>query len=362
MSELNLSTETLQIKNTTMSVFDEAGIYINCKRVFYAYFNELPNILTLKNIQYEKAIDWIEQEFKSSILKSHYRLSDRSKNKMVNIIYVFKNELVVDIENDSVVTILFSKNTESKANDIATGIKKLRRRENNYKTVHLIAESRYGLELLPIKSKKPSLDINQNYNDDFPAVHKRIMSSLKENDKSGLVLLHGIPGTGKSTYIRYLIHALKKTVIFLPPKIAANMDSPSMTSLLIDNRNSIFIIEDAEELIASREGKGDSCISMLLNLTDGMLGESLGIQVICTFNTSLKNIDKALLRKGRLIASYEFKELDQNKASNLLTNLGIKSCNLNQAVALSEIYNMDASHCFETSKRVIGFLTHNSSN
>lgn len=67
-----------------------------------------------------------------------------------------------------------------------------------------------------------------------------------------------------------------------------------------------IVIEDAEDLLVSRDTNHNSGISMLLNLTDGLLGQSLGIQVICTFNTHVSNIDRALLRKGRLIALYEF--------------------------------------------------------
>ena len=37
----------------------------------------------------------------------------------------------------------------------------------------------------------------------------------------------------------------------------------------------------------------------------------------------LQNIDKALLRKGRLIAEYEFNELDVNKSNKLLKKINI---------------------------------------
>ena len=116
-----------------------------------------------------------------------------------------------------------------------------------------------------------------------------------------------------------------------------------MTSFLIDNPNSVIIIEDAEELIKSREGRGDANISMLLNLTDGILGESLGIQVVCTFNTNVRNIDRALMRKGRLIASYEFHHLAVPKTIALLEKLGHKQKNKNNELTLAEIYCMNES-------------------
>ena len=35
------------------------------------------------------------------------------------------------------------------------------------------------------------------------------------------VLLYGKPGTGKTSYIRFLIASLKKNIIFLPPNMAS---------------------------------------------------------------------------------------------------------------------------------------------
>lgn len=124
----------------------------------------------------------------------------------------------------------------------------------------------------------------------------------------------------------------------------------------MSSRNSIIIIEDAEELIVSRDGALNSSISMLLNLTDGLLGACLGIQFICTFNTPLSNIDQALMRKGRLIALYEFKALEPMKAANLIVKLGRSEASSEGAMTLADIYHLDSPGyvaCWES--RNIGF-------
>ena len=143
----------------------------------------------------------------------------------------------------------------------------------------------------------------------------------------------------------------------MPSGIARNLESPALISLLIDNPNSVLVIEDAEDLITSRETNLNSGISMLLNLTDGLLGESLGIQVICTFNTQIGNIDKALLRKGRLMAMYDFKPLAPNKANQLLNELNAHDHFTQQPMTLAEIFNIQEEG-FEFSKsrkQKIGF-------
>ncbi len=346
------------IRNKSFSVFDESGVYISGKRIFFSYFESLPSVMFIRNIHSEKAIQWVEQNLGDIIVHRHYKVKSLTKTKFVNVVFVLKNELVIDIEDDSIVALLFTENSKKEAKAFEIALRKLTKRGSHSRSINLITESRFGLDLLPIKCTKPKLDLSLNYNDDLIDTHKHLIQELNRKNKSGLVLLHGIPGSGKSTYIRYLIHSIKKTVIFLPPKIAAHLDSPSMTSLLVENPKSIFIIEDAEELIKSREGKNDSCISMLLNLTDGMLGDSLGIQVICTFNTNVKNIDKALLRKGRLITSYEFKELQANKSKILLKRLGVNNYIADNNMTLAEIYNSyEKPTQIDNIAKHIGFLT-----
>ena len=115
-----------------------------------------------------------------------------------------------------------------------------------------------------------------------------MVKQLNKKDTNGFYLFHGQSGTGKSTYIKYLIHQLKKKVIFISPKMAGELDNLSMTPFLLENRNSVLVIEYTEELITSRDEVQNSNLTMLLNLTDGLLGESLGIQIIATFNTDVK--------------------------------------------------------------------------
>ena len=176
----------------------------------------------------------------------------------------------------------------------------------------------------------------------------------KENDK-GLVLLHGKQGTGKTSYIRYLISSLKKKIIFLPLNMAGEITSPNLISVLVENPNSIFIIEDAENIIMDREKNGQSPVSALLNISDGLLSDCLNIQIICSFNTDITKVDTALMRKGRLIAKYEFKELEVEKAQKLSRKLGFDVI-INSPMTLTEIYNQEEKDFQQTKKfNQIGF-------
>ena len=144
----------------------------------------------------------------------------------------------------------------------------------------------------------------------------------------------------------------------MPLSIASRLDSPHVLPLLIENPNSILVIEDAEELLIARDSGSGSSIASLLNLTDGVLGKSLNIQVLCTFNTNVNNLDQALLRKGRLIAIYHFDALSVEKSNALLSKRGVKDFVATSPMTLADIYNLDAE-AFKyqnKAKREIGFL------
>jgi hypothetical protein len=64
-----------------------------------------------------------------------------------------------------------------------------------------------------------------------------------------------------STPFRYLISTVNKKVIFLPPNMADTITNPDLISILIDNLNSIFVIEDAENIVIDREKDGHSPVT-----------------------------------------------------------------------------------------------------
>jgi hypothetical protein len=185
-----------------------------------------------------------------------------------------------------------------------------------------------------------SVDIEATYNDDFGKINHIISEAIQE-ESSGLILLHGTPGTGKTSYIKHLIskHA-KKDFIFLQNEFVHELLKPSFIAFLIRRKNSILIIEDAEKIIMPREvSGGNSVVSTILQLTDGLFSDYLNIKVICTFNSSLKKVDKALLRKGRLIANYEFQPLAQAKANALLAGIGGRATD--SEMTLADIFNQE---------------------
>jgi len=89
-----------------------------------------------------------------------------------------------------------------------------------------------------------------------------------------------------------------------------------------------------------------------------LLSDFLNVQLVCTFNSELTYIDSALLRKGRLIARYEFGKLSVEKAQKLSDHLKFNKV-ITKPMTIAEITSQDEQTFDEPKKvNVIGFRRH----
>ncbi|MFZ4547320.1 MAG: AAA family ATPase [Bacteroidales bacterium] len=368
-NDLNLSSlqsKLLEVDKTSAKmnlseVFAERkDAYLNEFTLFIAHFNAIPNFINEIEIDCKKANIWFAEIYTNEIKDLYFAkryFNDNKRAEYDDIFYFLYEDLIVDFDtNNSKVRFLFRRTEISKVESIIAKIKKFKENKSRRKPeLSLLINTKFGIDSKSFVIIKPKLNIEDNYNDDFQEIHQSIVKRLSKKNDKGLVLLHGKPGTGKTSYIRYLISLLKKNVFFLPPNMAGAITNPHLISILINNPNSIFVIEDAENIIVDREKDGGSPVSALLNISDGLLSDCLNIQIICSFNTDISKIDSALMRKGRLIAKYEFKELEMEKAQLLSEKLGFKS-KLNAPMLLTAIYNQDETDYQQIRRRnQIGF-------
>jgi len=251
-------------------------------------------------------------------------------------------------------------------NKLIQEIKKKFLHENDYdKQTYfgVLYKDNYGVKVkqYPLNDDYIStLDIGLNYGTDFVKINDLIISKLKKYNSS-LMLISGIKGVGKSSYIKYLSHQIGKDFpfIFIPTSYIDELISPNLLPLLLKHKNSILVLEDAEKAIVSREEQtgNESLVSTLLNLGDGILGSMLQIKIIITFNTSSVNVDSALRRKQRLSYEHEFKPLSIVDSQKLIDNLK-KQYTVTEPMSLADIYGLeDNIGSIQNPKKIIGFQT-----
>jgi len=331
--------------------------YLDAKALYTYLFSTIPCISWIRAINVAKAIAHIESKFCGRI-KNTYQYSQfnhtNRKNEWSTTIMELDGNMMIELGSDYV-EILHCYADTAAANMLIGELSahKVKAKKVPFE-INLIVRDSYGLELKGLEIKKTNLDLGLYYDDSFLEVDAVIQKRLNTKNDKGIVLLHGLPGTGKTTYLRYLIGKMKKKVMFLSPNVASSLVDPEFMNILIDNPNSILVIEDAENIIMDRKSNSDSSVSNLLNISDGLLADFLNVQLICTFNNSLTMVDSALMRKGRLIAKYEFGKLPTHKAQRLSNHLGNNST-VNKPMTIAEIANQHEKEQDLKPMQVMGF-------
>jgi len=331
--------DNLHFRRTISAEDLYSGWYLQTPQVFLFYFNKLAQRVYVKGVDIAKAATAVRESFAEMIMDEfgYSTLTASGKSDEENeTFFVLKNEVVISLSCSSC-EIAFAKSESETKDKIIACLAKFKEKQKREPTeMNLVVAGKKGLELKPIEVKRTRMNLDLFYEDDFKAVDEVIRKRLRKSNDKGIVLLHGLPGSGKTSYLRHLVCRVKKKILFLSSSVAGNLMGPDFTELLISNPNSVIIVEDAENILLDRKLNPQCSVSDLLNISDGLVSDFLNIQMICTFNSALTLVDEALTRKGRLIARYEFGKLSVAKAQKLSEHFGFKT-KIIQPMTIAEI-------------------------
>jgi hypothetical protein len=189
-------------------------------------------------------------------------------------------------------------------------------------------------------------DIRRNYAASVAAAVDQVAALAPERLGGRVLLLHGPPGTGKTTALRALAHAWHRwcRLDFVLDPDRLFHDPSYLMNLLLDRdeemddddagvdgddagdhgngngsrprrRWRLLVLEDCDELIRAdaKQGAGQA-LSRLLNLTDGVVGQELEVLVCLTTNEDLHRLHPAVTRPGRCLARVHVDRLSRAEA------------------------------------------------
>jgi hypothetical protein len=194
------------------------------------------------------------------------------------------------------------------------------------KLIYAIVQTQTGCQIKSLGDASIPL-IEDNYSESVIKDVEFSISAFKHNPPIGRILiLNGVPGTGKTTLIRHLLSTMDNIFILVPSNLIDSLDKPSMLPLLLDLKNEhkkpiVFVIEDGDTCLVPRRNDNISAVTSLLNLSDGILGSLIDIRMIISSNTEIDNMDEAIMRPGRLIKNINVGALSYEHANRVYQRL-----------------------------------------
>lgn len=138
-----------------------------------------------------------------------------------------------------------------------------------------------------------------------------------DSDASVLILI-GPPGTGKTTFIKNIIHRSKANA-----KVAydpAVMMQDGFFAGFVGDDCRFLVMEDSDEFLRSRSD-GNSMMHKFLNVSDGLISASDKKIIFSTNLPNVRDIDEALMRPGRCFDVVQFRELTRVESTEVLKEI-----------------------------------------
>lgn len=197
--------------------------------------------------------------------------------------------------------------TDSGLYTVAADIGSRLTHETEKGTVYMAIAGKDGVEFKPMGVGGEPLE-KTNYADQTLEQFARIKEELEADEPRGrLTVVNGPPGTGKSYFIRGLMHACSDAAfIVVQPGYVNEMVGPNGLSTLLSFRSEnqekkiVVVLEDADDALAPRDEGDMTTISALLNLGDGIMGSVMDVRIVATTNRETQEFDAAIMRPGRL--------------------------------------------------------------
>ena len=170
---------------------------------------------------------------------------------------------------------------------------------------------------------------------------------------ASILLLIGPPGTGKTTFIRGLLHhSAMNAIVTYDDKI---LERDYIFARFIEDDVGVMVIEDADSFLKPRVD-GNTMMHRFLNVGDGLISLKRKKLIFSTNLPSISDVDDALIRPGRCFDILNFENYNEEQAKIVSEKLGIPlSVKSASSYSLAEIFHTQRNSNSKQ-KRKMGFV------
>ena len=179
--------------------------------------------------------------------------------------------------------------------------------------------------------------IEQNYSENVIIKTRKLLNQL-ELKQNGVIILHGMQGTGKTFLLRSIITEIKKrrAIICSPPMSFLN-DAGKIDEVVSNFRESLLVFEDIGDLLTMDSSSVYvDARANILNISEGLMSLIANCIILVTFNTNIEKIDPAIIRPGRCLANIEINPLSYEHSKKLVGDIILPK----REYTLAEIYQI----------------------
>lgn len=184
-----------------------------------------------------------------------------------------------------------------------------------------IVVSNGSLEMEPVHFSDDFTDIEFFYSGETFKRISKLRKKLAKNE-SGIYVLDGERGTGKTTLIKYLAEEVDKVFLHITSNlIDLTINNPDFINILRNYQNPVIVIDDCESVLIDMFGKTNQTVSNILQIVDGISSGIRKVNIICIFNETIDE-ENTILSANNFKERVEFELLSVDESNELSKLIG----------------------------------------
>jgi len=256
--------------------------------------------VSIKNI-YKHQVDFVIALGNTEVL-----LDKDAKETTVLPIIVMCNNETIGSEILEYLTLHFEIKEEDKQNSFSINVSYV----NNY-----------GLQTCSILKELKAF----KYTDElYPELNVDKLISIFFSSDAPILILEGIPGTGKTSFIRKIcVEAYKRDIVCTYTKDENVINNQEFWTSMATDDTHLLIFDDFDASLLKKPANGSSrnnVLNSILTFGQGVFS-SFDNKIIIATNQVISNLDDAILRKGRLFDIIKFNRLTREQAHSIWVNV-----------------------------------------